>query len=124
MTAKRRPSKHQLARLNEEYANRLAQILEELGCKPTEDGLYRYYIETRAGRLLVDVYPNLVDSGGMVLTRFQDVERAVELLGSNLYGSGVNEYTGKWNFHFFDVKVEEAEAALRRAFARVLGTTP
>jgi hypothetical protein len=118
-----------LERENLAYAARLEAVLEELGCKPTgQKYYYKHFVETRAGRLLVDVHPNMCERGAAVLTRFDEPARAVALLGDRFgfaYGNGVNPYSGKWNHHFFsETSVEEAEAIVRREFGRLLGSPP
>lgn len=109
------------------FVTRLRTVLLELGCKPATRGHYQYTLETRAGTLRVSVHPNSARIGAWVATLFEEHHRATELLGQGFIGDP-NPYTGKWNHHFFDdaltleESIAEAEAHLRRDFARVLGS--
>jgi hypothetical protein len=123
----RRTSKR-LEKQNAAYAARLRAVLEELGCVASDHIGYPYRINTLAGLLLVDVHTNECQPGAAVFTRFEKPKKAVKLLGENWphvpSAHGVNPYTGKWNHHFFDETIEEAEAVIRREFARALGGRP
>lgn len=61
----------------------------------TLSGPYAFQLQTEAGLLDINVYADVDERGGYswVAAKFQDVERALALVGD------CNHCNGKWNFH-------------------------
>ena len=82
----------------EKWLKRVGALIEELGGTPHGTGYdLSYQIDTRAGRLDLRIDSHLErDSGpGTVFSRFDDHKRAQAL------GIDCNQYSGKWNHHYF-----------------------
>ena len=99
----------------QQFLARVIELLQSLGAVET-DSTYRFTLETKAGRLTLHPDPNDTMGIGTVFTRFDDPQRAVALLGQS-----VNQYSGKWNHHYFDGwTVETALADFEFQLRRVL----
>ena len=85
--------------------NGMKEIAIEKGAMPTPDGFYQFQLQTCVGLLLLSVSEG--HSLASVFGRFDEPERAVELIGRN----NMNHYSGKWNHHWG--KEDDAETALR-----------
>ncbi len=72
--------------------------LQEIGAK-FDTGLERWILETPLGELGISVWSD------SIVTRFQDVDRA-DL--PSLPGPTLNRYSGKWNFHWSDTKLDQS----------------
>lgn len=104
----KRPTKEDKAK-GEAFVRGVETLLTTLGAKPAE--FYRFTIETKAGMLRVSPYPD------WVACRFEDVDRAVALLGKAI---NLNECSGKWNHHYYGTSLEDALADFERCLRRVL----
>jgi hypothetical protein len=83
---------------------RIKEVAIEKGAEPTPDGSYQFQLQTCVGLL------HLALSEGHTLAsvfgRFDEPERAVELIGRQ----HMNPYSGKWNRHWS--KDDDPESAL------------
>ena len=94
----RRFSKAKEAKL----AKLIAKGLEQRGATTVPDPYRpRYAIETKAGTLTV------TPMAGWIACRFEDVERAKAVLGSD---DRLNRWSGKWN-HMFDASMSPESMA-------------
>ncbi len=97
------------------------KILESLGATlaPGEFPLHGWRLETRFGGLGLTIDPGFSGSGpGTVFTRFDDPARARK-------GVSCNQYTGKWNHHYFTgVTLETALEDLEGQLCSVLPEVP
>ena len=84
--------------------NGIKEIAIEKGAMPTPDGFYQFQLQTCVGLLRLSVSEG--HSLASVFGRFDDPERAVELIGRN----SMNHYSGKWNHHWG--KEDDPEMAL------------
>lgn len=103
---------------NAPYAERLRELLRELGAEETDCEFWPFVFQTKAGTYKCIVYPNDCHAGAWVAGRFKDVERATAFFkgGANI----PNPYSGKWNHHYFDTPVEHAVRDLREQMRKVL----
>ncbi len=70
-------------------------LLLDLGAKQDGGEVYRFTLNTKAGRLLVHPDENDTIGLGTVFTCFDDPRAARKLVDCN-------RFSGKWNFHYFD----------------------
>ena len=74
--------------------NGMKEIAIEKGAVPTPDGFYQFQLQTSVGLLRLSLSEG--HSLASVFGRFDDPERAVELIGRN----NMNHYSGKWNHEY------------------------
>ena len=99
----------------QQFLAKVIELLQSVGAVET-DSTYRLTLETKAGRLALHPDPNDTMGIGTVFTRFDDPQGAVAILGQS-----VNQYSGKWNHHYFDGwTVETALADFEIQIRRVL----
>ena len=85
--------------------NGMKEIAIEKGAVPTPNGSYQFQMQTCVGLLRLSFSDG--HSLASVFGRFDEPERAVELIGRN----NMNTYSGKWNHHWG--KEDDPEIALR-----------
>jgi len=85
----------------EQFVKQATQLLLDLGATQEEGGAYSFSLQTKAGRLRIQVTENTTKGPGSVFTRFDDPKAAKELVDCNAA-------TGKWNHYFFEGTVEAA----------------
>jgi len=73
---------------------RIEEVAIEKGAMPTPDGSYQFQLQTCVGLLRLSVSEG--HTLASVFGRFDDPERAVELIGRQQ----MNPYSGKWNRHW------------------------
>ena len=73
---------------------RIKEVAIEKGAMPTPDGSYQFQLQTCVGLLLLSLSEG--HTLASVFGRFDDPERAVELIGRQQ----MNPYSGKWNRHW------------------------
>ena len=83
----------------------IMEIAIEKGAEPTPDGFYQFQLQTCVGLLRLSISEG--HSLASLFGRFEEPERAVELIGRN----NMNHYSGKWNHHWG--KEDNLETALR-----------
>jgi hypothetical protein len=83
----------------------MKDIAIEKGAMPTPDGFYQLQLQTSVGVLRLSMSEG--HSLASVFGRFEEPERAVELIGRHQ----MNTYSGKWNHHWG--KEDDPEIALR-----------
>ena len=79
----------------------ISEYLISVGALPGEFGTFT--LETNAGPL------QITPLDGWVACKFKEVERAVDLLGSQ----SINPHSGKWNWHYYNVPANEAIKAFK-----------
>lgn len=91
----------------QKFAEQMRILFAEMGAKEGIDtrlGYQMTFTETLAGPYHVTIYPgtSAIDLG-WIAGRFEDIDKAVALLGGN-FGDplSVNKFSGKWNHHFFN----------------------
>src|SRR5438552_1593000 len=82
----------------------IKEVAIEKGAVPTLDGSYQFQLQTCVGLLLLSLSEG--HTLASVFGRFDDPERAVELIGRQQ----MNPYSGKWNRHWS--KEDDPELAL------------
>ena len=82
----------------------ITEIAIESGAVPTPDGSYQFQLQTCVGLLRLSMSEG--HSLASLFCRFDDPERAVELIGRHQ----MNPYSGKWNRHWS--KEDDHETAL------------
>lgn len=96
-------------------------LFESLGATPDSHPIFKHQLvlDTKAGQLLVHI------TGGVVYMRFVDVERAKKHVDHTFGGNGMNPFSGKWNYGYFDddVPLSTRLALLRQHLACVLPVT-
>ena len=85
--------------------NGMKEIAIENGAVPTPDGSYQFQLQTCVGLLRLSMSEG--HSLASLFGRFDEPERAVELIGRN----NMNHFSGKWNHHWG--KEDNPELALR-----------
>ena len=83
---------------------RIKDVAIEKGAVPTPNGSYQFQLQTCVGLLRLSVSEG--HSIASLFCRFDEPERAVELIGRHQ----MNPYTGKWNRHWS--KNDDPELAL------------
>ena len=83
----------------------IKEIAIEYGAVPTPDALYQFQLQTCVGLLRLSMSEG--HSLASVCCRFEEPERAVELIGRHQ----MNHYSGKWNHHWG--KQDDPATALR-----------
>ena len=83
----------------------MKEIAIEKGAVPTPDGFYQFQLQTSVGLLRLSFSEG--HSLASVFCRFEEPERAVELIGRH----NMNHFSGKWNHHWG--KEDDPEIALR-----------
>lgn len=103
MTPETRPETWKILAAKKAFEQAVIQAAVDLGATlDTDRPWLRYYkLETKAGLLWIMAVPETEGPGGFVALRFEDVDRAKQLLPSGL---NLNPYSGKWNLHLFGVK--------------------
>lgn len=101
------------------FVEEAMMLFESLGATPTVVGPCHLELDTKAGKMLIHV------CGEVVYMRFEDVERAKLHVDHVFGGGGMNPFSGKWNFGYFDDDVDAATrmALLRHRLERVLPVT-
>jgi hypothetical protein len=84
--------------------NRIKDATIEKGAQPTPNGSYQFQLQTCVGLLHLSVSEG--HTLASVFGRFDEPERAVELIGRQQ----MNPYSGKWNRHWS--KEDDPEMAL------------
>ena len=84
--------------------NGMKEIAIEKGAVPTPDGSYQFQLQTCVGLLQLSMSEG--HALASIFCRFEEPERAVELIGRN----NMNHYSGKWNHHWG--KEDDPEMAL------------
>jgi hypothetical protein len=84
--------------------NRIKDATIEKGAQPTPNGSYQFQLQTCVGLLHLSVSEG--HTLASVFGRFDEPERAVELIGRHQ----MNPYSGKWNRHWS--KEDDPELAL------------
>ena len=85
--------------------NEMKEIAIGKGAEPTQNGLYQFQLQTCVGLLRLSMSEG--HSLASVFCRFDEPERAVEVIGRHQ----MNPYSGKWNHHWG--KEDDPEIALR-----------
>lgn len=111
MTLKRprKPGPRQLERMQQAFTAAVDRAARELGAVQDDYFGYAYRIETKAGPLHFRASPAYDGKGGQLVSRFNDVARACELLNpEKRLGSysGLNPFSGKWNLMLYDATPE------------------
>ncbi len=88
------------------FRDQIRAFLLRNGATEQLNKAYEYAIITKVGTLQLSVYLD------WVACRFDDVERAVGVIGRH----GMNPYSGKWN-HRFDVSYFQTQEMASRAVA-------
>lgn len=120
----RRLGKRQLERA--QLAFETAVVAELTAHRAVFDGSFHHMMPTRAGLLLARGIPSVLDAGGFVALRFDDVEAAKTFLSNRYSYSGeLNLYSGKWNLNLYGREFGEGcedriRAALRLKLAPVI----
>jgi hypothetical protein len=92
-------------------------IIEAGGRNDIDTSIYTHVIPvTRFGPLHVSAHDSHDGSPGWIACRFMYPELAV----GNAGGQSLNPYSGKWNFHFGSIPVDEAIDSFRRSLSKVL----
>lgn len=92
-------------------------MLHRLGARPNPSGWYALRLDTLAGELEFTVHD------GWLAARFTDLDRAKALL--NPRGYRLNQFSGKWNFHFGpEDRVEDAVALVEAELRTVITVAP
>jgi len=88
------------------FHKKVKQLVHEYGGIPAKTKLtlsgYDYEMDTKAGPLGITLHEKSDLEGTSVFSifcRFHDVKKANSLLTNS---AGLNQYSGKWNFHFKD----------------------
>ena len=96
------------------FVEKVSKLLMDLGAKQHENAMYRFTIETQAGILHIDPTANRTEGPGTIFTRFDNPKLARKLVGCN-------EFSGKWNFHYFkEWNIETALADFTLQLQKVL----
>ena len=82
----------------------MKEIAIERGATPTPNGSYQFQLQTSVGLLRLSFSEG--HELASVFCRFDEPERAVELIGRH----NMNPYSGKWNHHWS--KEDDPETAL------------
>jgi hypothetical protein len=100
------PARRQFA-LNKQrkLLKRIREVAIEKGAVPTPDCSYQFQLQTCVGLLRLSMSEG--HSLASLFGRFDEPERAVELIGRH----NMNPYSGKWNRHWS--KEDDTEMALR-----------
>ena len=100
------PARRQFA-LNKQrkLLKRITEIAIEKGAVPTSDGFHQFQLQTCVGLLRLSMSEG--HSLASLFGRFDEPERAVELIGRHQ----MNHYSGKWNHHWG--REDDPEIALR-----------
>lgn len=86
----------------QKFNNKVGKIVLALGGIP--DTFYKWVIETKAGKLYISVHEAEASKLFSIFCRFDDAKLANEILPENCKGN-LNNYSGKWNFHFQDEEI-------------------
>jgi hypothetical protein len=99
------PGRRQFA-LNKQrkLLKRIEEVAIEKGAMPTPNGSYQFQLQTCVGLLRLSLSEG--HTLASVFGRFDEPERAVELIGRQ----HMNPYSGKWNRHWS--KEDDPESAL------------
>jgi hypothetical protein len=102
--------------------NGMKEIAIEKGAVPTPNGSYQFQLQTCVGLLRLSFSEG--HELASVFCRFEEPERAVELIGRH----NMNHYSGKWNHHWGKDDAPETalvlfKADLERLTANISGTT-
>ncbi len=89
-----------------EFIKRARTVITEIGAKPIDDGCLPEHLEsfelvTKAGRLVLKLDKTDTILLGTVFSRFDDEKAAKQLVDCN-------PFSGKWNFHYDNVTVDDA----------------
>ena len=76
------------------FVQRCTALIADLGGVRSA-GMYEWGLQTRHGQLGLNVRENTTSGPGTVFTRFVDPKAAHPQ-------TGCNQYSGKWNHHYFD----------------------
>lgn len=124
----RRLGKRQLERAQRTFED--AVIAELTAHGAVFDGSFHHILPTRAGLLLARGIPSVLDAGGFVALRFDDVGAAQSFLSSphpssSRFRGELNPYSGKWNLNLFGREFGEGcedriRAVLRLKLAAVI----
>ena len=85
------------------FCDQIRAFLLRNGATEQLNRCYEFVSITKMGPLQISVYPD------WVACRFDDVERAVGVIGRH----GMNPYSGKWNHHFDQSYFQIKEMASR-----------
>jgi hypothetical protein len=101
--------------------NGMKEIAIEKGAVPTPDGFYQFQLQTCVGLLRLSMSEGHLLAS--VCCRFEEPERAVELIGRHQ----MNTYSGKWNHHWgkegdSEMALVLFKADLERLTANIPGT--
>lgn len=85
----------------EAFNKKVEKIVLTLGGEKDPINWYNWFINTKAGKLYVSVHKAEASDLFSIFCRFDDPKLANEMLPEHLKAN-LNEYSGKWNFHFRD----------------------
>ena len=94
------------------FVQRCTALITDLGGVRSE-GMYEWGLQTRYGRLELNVRENTTSGPGTVFTRFVDAKAA-------LPQTGCNQYSGKWNHYWFEGTVDYALKELEHRLKAVM----
>ena len=92
------------------FVAQATKLLLELGAKQDGGETYRFTLQTKAGRLRLHPDADQNDGPGTVFTCFDNPQAARQFVDCN-------QFSGKWNFHYFDGWT--VETAIRDFSARL-----
>ncbi len=100
------------------FIGRARTVILEVGATPFDDGFAperrdTFELTTKAGRLVLNLDKTCQHLLGTVFARFDDEKAAKQLVDCN-------PFSGKWNFHYFDVTVDDAIHNLESSLRSIL----
>jgi hypothetical protein len=102
---------------HQRFVQKVVALLLSLGAKETDNGLYRFTLDTKVGILHLTPEENQKIGIGTLFTRFDDPATARQIVDCN-------QYSGKWNFHYFDGwDAETAIADLKFWLGKMISST-
>lgn len=82
----------------------VAKYLESIGAEIKENAVFngQWVLKTVAGELNISIHEPERSEVFSIFCRFEDVEKAKNIVLPGGYHSRLNDYSGKWNFHAYD----------------------
>jgi hypothetical protein len=98
-------------------AKTLAPMLLDIGARKVSESREEYKIETTIGELFISIYDNWVHCC------FEDVAAARKHFGDHGFQCRLNPCSGKWNWHFWDVRSDQTTKNWRKETLKLLAET-